>query len=423
VALFFCGSLPLLGGSIFGHIRLSSPNDCAGLRVELRAREPNGDVSLPVDNQCRYGKSDIAPGVYELTVKAAGYYDYVSNTLEMTEKGQLLLDPVLRSSSNMRELAAFLGSNPGIVISLSALMLGIFGLRYFKRPTFEVRAVGLEPYCHTAVVFFRNRNPDYRTSPAEAGGDIENIVPFSIHFCRVWVVNSGTDDAYHVEAFAMRMFKEEPEPDEKAPRGDNDQGCKQRKFKPYEGFRPMNLRWANSWQISRDPATVEPAALIKHRISTQTGRFLDLGFLVNPQEVDEFVRMARLPSTKSNQKERESSGNVRLFLTLDAIGDDSGVALSKGNYLFEILIDCDAIRAERFYLYMEIDNWKSVKIKLAGSDELLAIGAKQHARTFPMWIVRCLRRGNRGLFVPVCNSVPDSRKEGASAKNASLPGS
>ena len=413
VALFFCGSLPLLGGSIFGHIRLSSLKECAGLKVQLRARAPNPDVDLMVDNQCRYGKTEIAPGVYELTVKAAGYYDYTSSSFLITQEGQVLRDAVLHSSNKIGELAAFLGSNPGIVISLSALMLGIFGLRYFRCPTFEVFAEGAAPYCHTAVVSFRNRNSNQRMSPSEAGSDFESIDSFSIHFCRVWVANSGTDDAHHVEAFAMQMFEEEPQ------QGEKKRGCGQRKFEPYEGFRPMNLRWANSWQISRDPATVEPAALFKHRISTQTGRFLDLGFLVHPQSVDRFVKMARLPSTESDQKKREACGNVRLFLTLDAIGDDPGVALSKGSYLFEILIDCDAIRAERFYLYMKISDWNSVEIRRADKEELLAIGAKPQLKTRPMRIVRFFRGGDRGLFVPVGTPVSHSGEDRAIAENAS----
>lgn len=381
----FFASLPLLAGSIFGHVRVSGSSDCESLHVQLRALDSERVIPLRVDNQCRYGQSDVPAGVYELTAQAHGYYDYVSSSFTITPAAQVLHDPALARIAPPgagRGLGAFLGFNVGAVIAFVGLLVAVFELRlYFKRPSFEVCAKATEPYCHGADIL-------YHGDPAV--GDAR----FTAYFCRVWVANNGTSDANHVEAFATRLFKEESQP------GGG------RRFKLFTKFKPVNLRWASSWQITKDPATADVDSLVKRRISTRTGRFLDIGFFVAPPEVDQFIEMAHLPTTQSNQQFRHAQGNVVLFLTVDSIIDDSGGTLGKGKYLLEIVIDCDTIQAERFYLYIEIVDWQpglppDMEMRPASDIELRAIHAKPQNRSFWMRIVAMRRRNDTcGLFVP-----------------------
>jgi hypothetical protein len=376
-------TLPLTAGSIFGHVRLSNVRDCESLQVQLRALDSALVIPLRVDNQCRYGQADITPGIYELTAQAHGYYDYASSSFQITPSRQVLHDAVLTRISPYSlwgAFVAFLFSNLGAVIAFFALLLAAFELpRYIKRPTFTIYAKPTEPYCHTADVVFRSS-----AAPAR----------YSIHFCRVWVANDGNHDAYHVEAFASRVFREEA------------QSGGGRKFKLMTKFRPLNLRWANSWQISKDPVTVDTDSLVKNRISTCTGRFLDLGFLVDPTKVDEFAETIHLPAGKDSQQARQAEGNVVLFLTLDSILDDSGGTLGKGKYLLEIMIDCDTIDAQKFYLYIEIVDWKSgqlpdMEIRPASDIELRAIAAKRQHRSLWMQIVSMRRQhGAQRFFIP-----------------------
>jgi hypothetical protein len=206
----------------------------------------------------------------------------------------------------------------------------------------------------------------------------------------VWVGNDGTHDAKGVEAFAARLF-------EKARTGE---------YILRRGFRPMNMRWANSWQISREAVMIEAATLVKSRLSGRTGRFLDIGFIVEPSQVSRFVKIVHLPSTLESSRTPETR-DVRLFLALDSIGDDEGVALPIGEYFLELLVDCDATEAERFYFYLKIAGWEAkqpkpeMTLREATAGEMREIGTRSQRRTpWLRWVTWWRNHTNRRVYVP-----------------------
>lgn len=391
------GAAPAWSNSIYGRARLPNAKGCANLQVQLQALDSEKPIPLRVDAHCRFHATDVPPGIYELTAKADGFIDYQSSSFRMTANSDVAHDPSLTPAARhplVGFISSILHSNLGAFIGLGGALVGLFELsRYFRRPTFGVHVKATEPYCHTAEVFFQQQDQQLAATVGGSEGRPSPRPPCTIHFCRVWVGNDGTHDAKGVEAFAARLF-------EKAQTGGEP------KYILRRGFRPMNMRWANSWQISREVVLIDAATLVKSRVSARTGRFLDIGFIVEPSQVSQFVKIGRLPSTLDRNRTPEMR-DVRLFLALDSIGDDEGVALPAGEYILELLVDCDATEAERFYFYLKIAGWEAnqpkpeMTLREATPVELEEIGARPHRRTLWLrWVTWWRNHTNRQVYVP-----------------------
>jgi hypothetical protein len=387
------GAAPAWSNSVYGRVRLPMAKGCANVTVELRAFDSAEVIPLPVDVQCRFHVTDVDPGIYELAARADGFLEYHSSSFRLTANSDLAHDPSLTPAARhpvMQFLSSFLHSNLGAFLGVGGILVGLFELsRYFRRPTFGVHAKPSEPYCHTAEVWFRAQEQQRATATGASAGSFSAGPACTIHFCRVWVGNEGTHDAKGVEAFAVRLF--EKKLSDAMPR-----------FVPRPGFRPMNLRWANSWQIAREGVMIETPSLIKSRLSARTGRFLDIGFMVEPSQVSNFVKIVRLPSTLDAGRQGER--DVRLFLALDSIGDDEGVALPVGEYILELVVDCDATAAERFYLYLGVAGWQTrseLNLRPANTKELLEARVSPQKRTVWLRLVAWWRsHTGRQVYVP-----------------------
>ena len=406
-------------GTVIGVIR--SPE--VGGRVWVELLDAKSHEALAANNFdlgrsdfLEYSLSDVRPGWYYLTAISDCCYAVQVPPFEVRAGSVPINITLVRAgwwqtfgyglNQSFKEDATKVG---GAILVAVSILLGLFREQIISRlrnPEMDLVVECKVPYVHAGFFEYGELDPDYLPAKPEElvlkKTDKSVLVSWKecgtlrgkticVYFYRLWIRNQSrrrlgfsslsTSD---VEIILNRIWEDErlvqqpvgfelgdgtqrirPEPEARM--------FKDIRMQPRQNFLPRNLRWANTWDLGKACKSLHsPELLLKHRISPDSGRFCDLGFVVDPLE----------------QGHAENSNDpVLLHLALETLNEseESIIRAIHGYRILEILIDSDNQKTPSKLLVCCLieDRWKKDNDKCRTPHIELSVVTDKH---FPVAI-------------------------------------
>jgi hypothetical protein len=298
----------------------------------------------------------VPSGFYYLTSQVAGYKPLTSSTVTVSAPNTTVADLVfdVEPSKLLSQWVKISGSFGAVIFFAFSLWWPRY-LIWRNRPVLLVEINKGAPFSHWIDPQFPRAGvmPESRpklppelessvasesTSPQPEPSSKLNI---DIFFCRLKVTNKGRGDAEKVQVTVRRAFKST--------------GNQASPWRTIENFVPLDLRWSNTWDITKageDTTPADGSVLIRDQISAKGERHCDLGFLIDHDRYEDFCRRTGIRDHLPKPQTVD-----RFIIAFEFIRTLDRHSLEPGKHKLEIVVNALHIeKPKSFWVELNVPN-------------------------------------------------------------------